>query len=56
VGLAHWVAGPCDSGLNSIVANFKRVIAERNGTEIVVTSAKRIGNKWQVAYNTIEIR
>ena len=31
-------------------------IAERRDIEsqIVVTSAKRVGNKWQVTYNTIE--
>jgi hypothetical protein len=28
--------------------------AAQEGTQIVVTSAKRVGNKWQVTYNTIE--
>jgi hypothetical protein len=37
-----------------ILAPHFKATAERNGTEIVVTSAKRIGTKWQVAYNTIE--
>ncbi len=37
-----------------LVAPYLNATAAQEGTKIVVTSAKRVGKKWQVAYNTIE--
>jgi hypothetical protein len=37
-----------------ILAPHLKATAAQEGTEIVVTSAKRVGNKWHVTYNTID--
>jgi hypothetical protein len=37
-----------------LLAPHLNATAAQEGTQIVVTSAKRVGNKWQVTYNTIE--
>jgi hypothetical protein len=37
-----------------LLASHLNATAAQEGTQIVVTSAKRVGNKWQVTYNTIE--
>jgi len=44
---------PLERVLEILVPHLKATAAQE-GTQIVVTSAKRVGNKWQVTYNTID--